>query len=207
MTNERIGVVSDTHGKLPQKVFDLFHGDWSAEELRERISQCTRVRYDSDGHAHLEEGDANTVDARACDLILHIGDIGAQSALDELGAITRTIAVLGNNDLTPYWCSDGDVRPFRSFTFEGVDVAMQHRPNGLERSLHGAPPHIEPRLETMPHLAVHGHTHVPRLELDGDTVILCPGSPTQARRGSGHHVALVDLHDGELNTITFVNLD
>ena len=207
MANERIGVVSDTHGKLPQKVFDLFHGDWSTEELRERISQCTQVRYDEAGHPHLEEGDAAAVDARACDLILHIGDIGVQSVLDELGAITRTIAVLGNNDLTPYWCSDGDVRPFRSLTFEGVGVAMQHRPNGLERSLHGAPPHTEPRVTVPPHLAVHGHTHVPRLELDGDTVILCPGSPTQARRGSGHHVALVDLHDGKLNVITFVNLD
>lgn len=207
MTNERIGVVSDTHGRLPQTVFDLFHGDWSAEQLQERISQCTRVRYDEKGHPHLEDGDAARVDARACDLILHIGDIGPQSVLDELGAITRTIAVLGNNDDTPYWCSDGDVRPFRSLTFEGVDIAMQHRPNGLERSLHGAPPHIEPRVSAPPHLAVHGHTHVPRLELDGDTVILCPGSPTQARRGSGHHVALVDLHDGKLDTITFVNLD
>lgn len=207
MTKERIGVVSDTHGKLPQKVFGLFHGDWTDEQLRERTDRCVRVRYDEDRHPHFEEAAAADTDAHMCDLILHAGDIGVQSALDELGAITRTIAVLGNNDLTPYWCSDGDVLPFRSLTFEGVSIAMQHRPNGLERSLHGAPPHIEPRVAELPHLAVHGHTHVPRLELDGDTVILCPGSPTQARRGNGHHVALVDLHNGELDTITFVNLD
>lgn len=207
MGGQRIGVVSDTHGKLPQEAFDLLNGDWNVEKLRDRISRCVRVRSSVDGHPCLEEEAPTSVDARACDFILHLGDIGMQQVLDELGAIARTVAVLGNNDLMPYWCSDGDVRPFRCLTFEGVDIAMQHRPTDLERSLHGKPPLIEPSVRKPPHLAVHGHTHVPRLELDGDVIVLCPGSPTQARRGSGHHIVLIDLADGEVDAIMFVRLD
>lgn len=208
---KRIGVVSDTHGPLPQEVFDLFSGQWSAEKLRERTTEHYRMAYDADGQPSMEQltdnGDATFFDPGSCNLILHAGDIGVQSALDELGAITRTVAVLGNNDSMPYWCSDGDVRPFRSLTFEGVRIALQHIPTDLERSLHGKPPLIEPSLPALPDLAVHGHTHVPRLALDGDCVLLCPGSPTRARGGSGHHVALIDLQDGRLDEIAFIRLD
>lgn len=207
---KRIGVLSDTHGALPQAVFDLFNGDWSAEELRERTGARWLVEHDGEGAVSLTEAAPESGPAagsRACDLILHAGDIGPQSVLDELGAIARTIAVLGNNDRTPFWCSDGDVRPFRSLTFEGVDIALQHIPADLERSLHGKPPLIAPSVKAMPNLAVHGHTHVPRLAVDGETVVLCPGSPTQARRGSGHHAALVDVRDGRLAEISFIDLD
>lgn len=206
----RIGVVSDTHGPLPQEVFDLFNGCWTAEKLRERITRCCRVAFDEHGGVSLAEvlpDESVTVDSRACDLILHAGDIGVQSVLDELGAIAKTVAVLGNNDRTPYWCSDGEVRLFRSLTFDGVDIALQHTPADLKASLHGKPPLIKPCVSTMPDLAVHGHTHVPHIGLDGDCIVLCPGSPTQSRRGSGHHAALVDLHDGHLDEIAFVTLE
>ncbi len=206
----RIGVVSDTHGPLPQEVCDLFNGQWSTEDLRARTTERYRILLDGNGAPALEKMASNDplpIDARACDLILHAGDIGVQSVLDELGAIARTIAVLGNNDRTPYWCSDGDVRPFRSLAFCGVNIALQHIPADLARSLHGRPPLIEPSVPALPHLAVHGHTHVPRIELDDGCVLLCPGSPAQARRGSGHHVALVDLEGGRLSTVSFVDLD
>lgn len=210
MESVRIGVVSDTHGALPLSVFELFSGNWSESAMRAQTAWRYTVDYDAEGHPSLEAlplDGTDSLEARPCDLILHAGDIGVQSVLDELGAIARTIAVLGNNDRTPYWCSDGDVRPFRSFTFGGVDMALQHIPTDLDRSLHGKPPLIEPSVPAMPALAVHGHTHVPRLELDGDCVVLCPGSPTQARRGSGHHAALVDIRNGSLNEIALIDLD
>ncbi len=205
----RIGVVSDTHGPLPQAVFDLFNGQWPADQLNEHATQRYRMAYDADEHPTIEEppDDTAPLSSRPCDLILHAGDIGVQSVLDELDAIAHTIAVLGNNDRTLYWCSDGDVRPFRSLTFDGMNIAMQHIPADLERSLHGKPPLIEPNVPHMPDLAVHGHTHVPRIALDGDCIVLCPGSPTQARRGSGHHVALVDICNSRPTEIAFIDLD
>lgn len=206
----RIGVVSDTHGPLPEEVLELFSGQWSAEKLHEHATERYRVAYDASGHASLTAvplDGATPVGQRPCDLILHAGDIGVQSVLDELGAIAPTVAVLGNNDWTPYWCTDGDVRAFRSLTFEGVDIALQHIPADLQRSLHGKPPLVEPSVRAMPHMAVHGHTHVPRIELDGDCVVLCPGSPTRPRRGSARRVILADVRNGRLGEIAFVDLD
>lgn len=210
MEMARIGVVSDTHGTLPREAFELFAGQWSNVELNERVAWRFAISYDTSRLASLEEIStcaAEPLTSRPCDLILHAGDIGVQSVLDELGAIARTIAVLGNNDRVPFWCSDGDVRPFRSLTFGGVRIALQHIPTDLDRSLHGKPPLIEPSMPTLPDLAIHGHTHVPRIELDDDCILLCPGSPTQARRGSGHRVALVDLENDHLSEAIFFDLD
>lgn len=205
----RIGVVSDTHGLLPQEVFALFSGQWDEARLRRAAQERYRVVGDAEGRVSLERVAPEApllAGTRSCDLILHAGDIGMQGALDELGAIAHTVAVLGNNDHVPYWCSDGDVRPFRSLTFGGMDIAMQHIPADLERSLHGRSPLVVPSVPEMPRLAVHGHTHVPRVDLDGSCVVLCPGSPTQARRGSGHHVALVDVRDGRPCEISLIDL-
>ncbi len=204
MTCKRIGIVSDTHGPLPQEVFDLFSGEGSAQELQGRCVQCLQVAFDQKGGVSLSEVPATVLEMKPCDLILHAGDIGAQSALDELGAIARTVAVLGNNDLTPYWCSDGDVRDLRSLTYEGVSMVMTHMPTDLRLALHGRPPLVMPAVSALPQLAIHGHTHVPKVELDHDTVVLCPGSPTRSRNGSGHNVALVDIEDGRLSAIALL---
>lgn len=203
----RIGVISDTHGRLPQAAFDLLNGDWDGARLADAAVKRYRVRYGEGGAAGIEDvrlGDAP--EPAACDLILHAGDIGAQSALDELGAICRTVAVLGNNDHAVFWDSDGEVRDLRCLAFDGVDIAMMHIPADLRLALRGRPPVVLPAVDRMPQLAVHGHTHVPEVRLRGGTVVLCPGSPTQSRRGSGHNAALVDVEDGRLTGIDIIRL-
>lgn len=206
MARARIGVISDTHGALPEEAFQLFQGTWSADQLGRSIFRAARVDRTSDGGVVLVEVPADSVMPEECGLILHAGDIGPQSVLDELGALARTVAVLGNNDHAAYWCSDGQVRDFRSLTFEGVDIFMQHIPAEMEASLRGRGP-LQPALvRTQPALAVHGHTHVPRLEAHGTRVTLCPGSPTRARNGSGHAAALVDVEEGCLAQISLVRL-
>ncbi len=204
MTRTRIGIVSDTHGPLPPEVFDLFSGQGEVNGLHERCKRCLEVVHDQDGGISLLEADGIALTARPCDLILHAGDIGTQSVLDELGALAPTVAVLGNNDLAPYWCSDGAVRDLRSLTYEGVSIVMTHAPADLHLALHGKPPLVQAAVSDMPRLAVHGHTHVPKVELDGGTVVLCPGSPTRGRNGSGHNVALVDVDGGQLRTIAII---
>ena len=204
MTRKRIGVLSDTHGPLPQEAFDLFSGQGEESRLRERCVRCWEVVHDQEGGVLLSEADGTALTARPCDLILHAGDIGAQSALDELGALAPTVAVLGNNDLASYWCSDGSVRDLRSLTYEGVSIVMTHTPADLHLALHGRPSLVQAVASDMPQLAVHGLTHVPKVELDGSTVVLCPGSPTRGRNGSGHNMALVDIEDGQLRTIAII---
>lgn len=207
MTKKRIGVVGDTHGPLTAEVFELFNGEWDADRLADAAVKRYAVTYDADGHAELQDvWPEDAPEPQACDLILHAGDIGVQSALDELGAICRTVAVLGNNDLATFWDSDGEVGDLRSLTFDGVNIAMMHIPADLRIALHGRPPTALPAVKEMPQLAVHGHTHVPEVRLDGDTVVLCPGSPARARNSSGHNAALVDIEDGRLASIDIIRL-
>ncbi|WP_251212323.1 metallophosphoesterase family protein [Adlercreutzia murintestinalis] len=207
MAQKRIGVISDTHGPLPAEAFDLFNGEWSAERLAEAAVKRYEVTYDAEGRATLRDvWPESAPDVRACDLILHAGDIGVQSALDELGAICRTVAVLGNNDRAAFWDSDGGVGDLRSLTFDGIDIAMMHIPTDLRIALHGRPPTVVAAVKEMPQLAVHGHTHVPEVRLDGDTVVLCPGSPTRSRSGSGHNAALVDIEDGRVADVYIIRL-
>lgn len=207
MTAMRIGILSDTHGPLPSAVFDLFRGAWAEDELNGRIWRQAHCRYGDDGHLMLEEAQPpEELAPTACDLIVHAGDIGPQSVLDELGAMARTVAVLGNNDYDRYWCSDGDVRAFRSLCAEGLELCVAHIPRDLDAALHGRGPLQPPLVKAEPHLAIHGHTHVPKLTREGDHVLLCPGSPTKARNGSGHNVALVDAIDGRPAVISFVEV-
>ena len=148
MTQKRIGIVSDTHGSLPQEAFELLSGQWGAERLADAVQARYRVLFDGDRAVGFEDAPrGEELESVPCDLILHAGDIGVQSALDELGAIARTVAVLGNNDFTPYWCSDGDVPAFRALTFEGVGIAMMHIPSELRCALHGRPPTVLPAVD------------------------------------------------------------
>lgn len=201
---KRIGILSDTHGSLPEAVFELLDGQWSDERL---AKGAWRQTSEADGLPRpCEEPGLVALASRRCDLILHAGDIGGQRILDELCAIAPTIAVTGNNDHDRLWCSDGDVRAFRSLAFEGVGIAMAHIPADLHAALYGRPP-LQPRLVAEePQLAIHGHTHVPKLAREGDHVLLCPGSPTKARNGSGHNVALIDAVDGRLAAISFIEV-
>lgn len=206
MAGARIGVISDTHGALPDAAFRLFNGEWSAEELASSVLTCANVAYDENGACWLEAADPAGVASAPCDLIIHAGDIGPQSVLDELGAIACTVAVLGNNDYATYWCSDGQVSDFRSLTFEGVRLFVQHIPAEMEASLRGRPPLRPALVSVQPDLAIHGHTHVPRLDANGRRLTLCPGSPTRARNGSGHAAALVDVDEGRVQRAAIVRL-
>lgn len=202
----RIGVISDTHGKLPDDAFRLLNGEWSSEELANAITRVVNVTYAEDGTVAFEDAEPESVGTAKPDLILHAGDICAQSVLDELGAITRTIAVLGNNDYDAYWCSDGEVRDYRSITVDGVNIFMQHIPQDMEISLKGRPPLRPALVSTQPDLAIHGHTHVPRLEAHGARITLNPGSTTRGRDGSGHAAAFVDIEDERIQRIALIRL-
>lgn len=208
----RIGVISDTHNTLPDSAFELFDGGWSADRLRDAISRVVTCSHDGEGNVALAEGSAE--DARMMaegaskkvDLILHAGDICKQPILDQLEAIAPTIAVLGNNDYEPLFCSDGRVQAFRSLTFEGVRIAMAHIPQDLSRALSGRPPLVSKLAKNEPDLAIYGHTHVPDICVRGNHVLMNPGSPSRGRNGSGHNVALVDVDAGKVQRIAIVRV-
>jgi len=154
-----IGIISDTHGRLPTAVHAAFAG---------------------------------------CERILHSGDIGGERVLDELEGIAPVTAVLGNCDYFGLYGGDGrEVSAHALLTLDGTRIAMAHRPLDIQEALRGWT--FIPAGQPLPHVCVHGHTHIPKDESAGAVRMLCPGSPVSPRGGSHASVMLLrTLGDGRV---------
>jgi uncharacterized protein len=118
--------------------------------------------------------------AKGADEIWHLGDVCAETILDELRAIgPRVIVVRGNCDSNFEWPLVLDVA--RS----GLRFRLQHVP----------PDHPPDDVDVL----LHGHTHVPRNERRGLVMYLNPGCVTRPNRGSPPSVAWLDIVDGKIN--------
>lgn len=125
------------------------------------------------------------------DLILHAGDVVAASVFEELAALGPPVrAVHGNID-------DVELRErlpaTRVVEVSGLCIGMTHdagprtgRQERLVRSFPGCA------------AVVYGHSHVPEVELVGETWILNPGSPTERRSAPWHSMLVLDVTNGRL---------
>jgi putative phosphoesterase len=127
--------------------------------------------------------------------ILHAGDIGGQIILDELETIAPVTAVWGNCD----YFGDYLFEDWARVVLDGTSIFMTHTPRDLGEALRGIGPY--PPNTPLPHVAIHGHTHVPRQQRIGPTLYLCPGSPVRPRNGSAPTVMLLDTHDGIITSV------
>ncbi|MCI9129672.1 MAG: metallophosphoesterase family protein [Eggerthellaceae bacterium] len=158
----RVGIISDTHGKLPDEACRALEGS---------------------------------------DRIIHAGDICDAPILWELETIAPVTAVLGNNDYADFGSSVG---PVADVTIDGVRFIVAHEPRHLTRALRDR---LETKPKTTPLVAVHGHTHVPKLERGSDMqrydVLLCPGAVMRSREPERKKtVAIAEVHDGKIDSIT-----
>jgi putative phosphoesterase len=118
--------------------------------------------------------------ARGGDEIWHLGDICAESILDEIRAVGPQVAVVrGNCDSNTDW-------PLV------VDLVR----GGLRFRLQHIPPDHSPKDADV---VLHGHTHVPRYEKHGSVLFLNPGCVTRANQGAPPSVAWLEIADGKLN--------
>jgi uncharacterized protein len=118
--------------------------------------------------------------AKDADEIWHLGDVCAETILDELRAIEpQVIVVRGNCDSNYEW-------PLV------VDLAR----NGLKFRLQHIPPdHLPDDVD----LVLHGHTHVPRNERRGSVLYLNPGCVTRANQGAPPSVAWLEIANGNIS--------
>lgn len=115
------------------------------------------------------------------DEIWHLGDVCAETILDELRAIGPPVTLVRGN------CDSNDEWPLV------VDLARV----GLKFRLVHIPPERPPEDVDV---VLHGHTHVPRNEKRSGVLFLNPGCVTRPNRGSAPSVAWLELSgDGELN--------
>ena len=156
----------------------------------------TRVSVLSDTHGILD--DAIEKALADSDAIIHAGDIGSPFLLDALEAIAPVYAVRGNCDWDEY---GRDVTTIRSLVIDGVRIYLAHIPEDAGAPCDRRYPaagergHLLHRTFAaarwnqgrdfggllLPHMVIHGHTHVPRLETLDGVVVLNPGSATKPK--------------------------
>ena len=164
----------------------------------------TLVGVISDTHRRL---DARAYNALAdCDAIIHAGDIGDPLILRELRTLAPVHAVLGNNDFAEY---GADVGRFARPTIDGVRFLVAHYPNDVRLASFGGPG-VRPG-DPIPHVCIHGHTHIPRLVWGADarpaSYVLNPGSATRPRDGRPPSIAKIGIEDGAVTFIRIESLD
>jgi putative phosphoesterase len=111
---------------------------------------------------------------RAADVILHAGDVVAESFLTELQALGPAVeAVYGNMDEPALRES---LPKERIVEAGGLRIGMVHIPGPKV----GRPERLVARFPGCD-AVIYGHTHVPEVERHGGVWILNPGSPTERR--------------------------
>ena len=147
----------------------------TAEQRREDVR---RIFVLADTHNRLPE--RVTEIAKSADEIWHLGDVCAESVLDELHAIgPRLTVVRGNCDSNPNWPLVLDL------VRGGLKLRLQHVP----------PDHSPDDVDVV----LHGHTHVPRHERRGKVLFLNPGCVTRANQGAPPSVAWLEIAAGKTN--------
>ena len=118
--------------------------------------------------------------AGEADEIWHLGDVCAETILDELQAIGPPVTVVrGNCDSNSEWPLVIDL--VRS----GLKFRLQHIPPDK------SPGDVD--------VVLHGHTHVPRNEKRAGVLFLNPGCVTRPNRGSPASVAWLEIEDKKIN--------
>jgi uncharacterized protein len=142
-----------------------------------KSEKARRVFVLADTHNRLPESVREM--AKDADEIWHLGDVCAETILDELRAIgSRVIVVRGN-------CDSNSELPLV------IDLAR----GGLKFRLQHVPPDRPPDDVDV---LLHGHTHVPRNERRRRVLFLNPGCVTRPNRGAPSSVAWLTITDGKV---------
>ena len=155
-----IGVVSDTHGSLPDSVLEVFSGRYDNVEVVAEF--------------YLDGTNEDLPTPRKVDCIVHAGDIGeltplSQEVIDKLEQVAPVHAVLGKRDEEGYTASGAPLswQPCR-FEACGVEAIVIHKPEDLRVVLK--------RIREQPRLQIYGHTHEFKLRRIGNRLMMCPGA-------------------------------
>jgi uncharacterized protein len=118
--------------------------------------------------------------ARDADEIWHLGDVCAESIVDELRASGPQLSVVrGNCDSNVAW-----------------PLVLDLIRGGLKFRLQHIPPDRTPDDVD---IVLHGHTHVPRHERRGTVLFLNPGCVTRANQGAPPSVAWLEIADNNID--------
>jgi len=123
------------------------------------------------------------------DLILHAGDVGGRSILDELSAIAPVRAVYGNTDAP----DEPGLKARQLLDIQGLSIHVSH---GHEV---GSPTAEKLLARYTEDVIVYGHTHKPLIERSGGRLVVNPGAAGPRRFNLKPSVARMRVENGEVN--------
>jgi putative phosphoesterase len=124
------------------------------------------------------------------DHILHAGDVGPPDLLTELEALAPVTAVYGNTDGSALRARLPRVARVR---LDGFDIVVTHG-DQLGR---GVPSEALHELFPDGDILIHGHTHIPKLELvDVVVTVMNPGAAGPRRHDIPASVGILELEAG-----------
>jgi uncharacterized protein len=120
------------------------------------------------------------------DLLLHAGDVGGRSVLDELAVIAPIRAVYGNTDVI----GEPGLDPRIEMTAGSHTIHVSH---GHEL---GSPTPAKLLARYDADIVVYGHTHKPLIERAGRRLVINPGAAGPRRFNLKPSVARLTITDG-----------
>lgn len=167
---------------------------WSTEQRDFAAPFTIGVLADTHVHArgsrHLP-GDVPALFARmGVQLILHAGDVNTTAVLESLAAVAPVLAVVGNND-------DAELRATLPLT---IEFRVGRFAFALIHGHTGPTARVEARRRFAGRIdcVVYGHSHIPKMELDDNTILFNPGSPTDRRWQAHFGIGLIRVTADEI---------
>jgi putative phosphoesterase len=128
---------------------------------------------------------------RGVDHILHAGDIGNRSVIEQLEQIAPVTAVCGNID----GYEQGGYPSEAVIELAGCRIAIRHILYKGGKLTKDGRAFLQ---ETQPDLCIFGHTHQPKAEWFGKTLLFNPGSAGPKRFSLPRGVGILKLEKGEI---------
>jgi putative phosphoesterase len=123
------------------------------------------------------------------DLILHAGDVGGRSVIDELSAIAPVRAVFGNTDAP----GDPNLKAQLALKIEDLSIHVSH---GHEV---GSPTPERLLARYTADVIIFGHTHKPLVVRYGSRLVVNPGAAGPRRFGLKPSVGKMTVEKGEVD--------
>ena len=121
--------------------------------------------------------------------IIHAGDIGGRTVIDQLQAIAPVTAVAGNVD--QYEKSGFPAEAI--IQLNGVRIAIRHVVFEAGKLTQDGRAFLD---RTRPDICIFGHTHQPKNEWSGDTLLFNPGSAGPKRFRLGRGIGIIVVENG-----------
>ncbi len=126
-----------------------------------------------------------------CDYIIHAGDVGEQSIIDQLNILAKTFIVRGNNDKGDWGSQLPD---YLEIELDNILIYVVHDQKDIPKQLE----HVD--------LVIYGHSHKYHEEIRDGIIFLNPGGCGRRRFSLPLTMAVVEL-TGDNMTINKIELD